>query len=248
MLDPRPSWSEDLSESFLDTGKFFVPEREKQIATVVQAVVAEPESGAGLHLVDLCCGEGLLAEALLVRFPQAIVHGLDGSPKMLAAARARLSEHGERFQTREIDLFADTWRKTLPQPLGAVVSSLAIHHLDGAGKQRLFRDLAQALKPGGNLVIADLIAPAAPEGVAIAAAAWDAAVQRRSLEFAGDLSAFEQFRATNWNLYSDPNTDPVDKPSPLFAQLRWLEQAGLTAVDVYWFEAGHAIFGGKKGV
>jgi tRNA (cmo5U34)-methyltransferase len=38
--------------------------------------------------------------------------------------------------------------------------------------------------------------------------------------------------------------DPVDHPSPLFAQLRWLSEAGLGDVDVYWLQAGHAIFGG----
>jgi len=238
-----PSWREDLSETFLDLGRYFVPHRERQAATVVGAI-AEPEGPA--HCIDLCCGEGLLAEALLERFPQATVHGFDGSPAMLEAARNRLARFGERFQTREIDLFDPAWRRELPWPLHAVVSSLALHHLDGAGKARLFRDVHAALAPGGALVVADLIEPADGEARRIAALAWDEAVRQRSLALSGDLSAFERFEATRWNLYSDPEPDPVDKPSPLYAQLRWLEQAGFVAVDVYWLLAGHAIFGGKK--
>jgi tRNA (cmo5U34)-methyltransferase len=38
----------------------------------------------------------------------------------------------------------------------------------------------------------------------------------------------------------------MDKPSPIFEQLKWLETAGFTAVDVYWMQAGHAIYGGQK--
>ncbi len=40
--------------------------------------------------------------------------------------------------------------------------------------------------------------------------------------------------------------DPIDKPSRLFEQLIWLEQAGFLDVDVHWMKAGHAIFGGRK--
>ena len=29
-------------------------------------------------------------------------------------------------------------------------------------------------------------------------------------------------------------------------QLKWLEQAGFVDVDVFWMQAGHALFGGRK--
>jgi hypothetical protein len=38
----------------------------------------------------------------------------------------------------------------------------------------------------------------------------------------------------------------MDKPSGIFEQLRWLAAAGFTAVDAYWLQAGHAIYGGQK--
>jgi hypothetical protein len=46
--------------------------------------------------------------------------------------------------------------------------------------------------------------------------------------------------------FIDPEPDPVDMPSRLFDQLVWLRDADLTAVDVYWMKAGHALFGGRK--
>jgi tRNA (cmo5U34)-methyltransferase len=237
--DSPPAWSEDDSKNFLDYGRFFVPDREEQIAAILDVI---PDPGDGL-LVDLCCGEGLLSRAMLERFPRARVLGLDLSPAMLARAETAAGPGRERFTGRPFDLADTAWRR-FAEPVRAFVSSLAIHHLDAEGKRVLYRDLAAALAPGGALVIADLIEPATPGARALAARAWDAAVRRRSLELTGGLAPYDEFGRQDWNLYATSEPDPVDHPSPLYDQLRWLSEAGLADVDVYWLQAGHAIFGG----
>jgi tRNA (cmo5U34)-methyltransferase len=246
----KPAWDEEDSREFLDDGRFFVPEREAQVAAICTLIPdipepPEPAHAAPVHIVELCCGEGLLSGALLARLPRAVVHGYDGSEAMLAHARAALAAHGDRFLTRRFDLQDAGWRR-FPWPVHAFVTSLALHHLDGTAKRRLFADLAAALAPGGALVIADLVLPASPEATDLAAAVWDLEVRRRSLDLAGDLRPYQRFVATGWNLFEDPAADPTDTPSPLFDQLRWLAEAGLEAVDVYWMKAGHAIYGGRK--
>jgi len=35
-------------------------------------------------------------------------------------------------------------------------------------------------------------------------------------------------------------------PYRVFDQLKWLEEAGFSAVDCFWMRAGHAIYGGYK--
>lgn len=240
-MDRQPGWDEADSRSFIDLGRFFVPEREEQIAAVLGLI---PDPGDGL-LVDLCCGEGLLSKALLERFPLARVLALDLSPTMLAQARATCADHSGRFDTRPFDLADRSWR-AFSEPVRAFVSSLAIHHLDGEGKRELYRDLAAALAPGGALVIADLVQPATPASQALAAKAWDDAVRRRSLELSGGLGPYEKFIGMSWNLWAETEPDPIDKPSPLLDQLRWLEEAGLNGVDVAWLKAGHAVFGGTR--
>ena len=35
-----------------------------------------------------------------------------------------------------------------------------MHHLDGAGKQKLFSRVAHALRPGGRFVLGDVVVPA----------------------------------------------------------------------------------------
>jgi tRNA (cmo5U34)-methyltransferase len=173
---PKQSWDEDDSRGFLALGNFAVPGREEQTAAICDLI---PPCGGGSHLVELCCGEGALARALLERFPAAQVHGYDGSATMLDHARAALAGHGARFTTQQFDLADRSWRG-FPWPVTAVVSSLAIHHLDGEGKRRLFADLCAGLAPGGALLIADLVRPASAAGVALAARAWDEAVRRRA--------------------------------------------------------------------
>ena len=239
-----PGWSEDTSNQFIDYGDYFVPERAAQIETLC-AIVPDSLAGPDQHVVELCCGEGHLSAALLARIPDITVHAYDGSPTMLARTAERLEGFAGRFTTREIDIAAADWRR-FPWPVRAFVSSLAVHHLDGPGKQRLFADLAQALAPGGALIIADLIEPQTILGRDVAARGWDDAVRGRSLELDGDLAAFEFFHDDAWNYFSDPAPDAIDQPSALYDQLKWLEAAGLTSVDVHWMKAGHAIFSGVK--
>lgn len=233
-------WQESDSEQFLDYGRYFVPQREYQLQTIADLI---PPPDGPAHILELSCGEGLLAEALLNRFPTVTVHGYDISPVMLQQAKARLVAFGERFAPRRFNLAETEWRTAEPT-FHAVVSSLTIHHLDGPEKQQLFRDLFAMLLPGGTLVIADLVAPTRTLGTAVAAHAWDEAVRQRSQQLDSNDDALAQFEQLKWNLYRYPE-DPavaIDKPSGLLDQLKWVEQVGFTAVDVHWALAGHVLY------
>jgi tRNA (cmo5U34)-methyltransferase len=234
------SWTEESSETFIDMGRYFVPDREIQIQTICDLV---PPFTHSFNILEICCGEGLLAEAMLKTHTHATVYGYDGSQEMRQTAQHKLQSYGSRFHTQDFDLFDTAWRKT-PFPVHAIVSSLTIHHLDAQQKQALYQDLYHLLEPQGVLLIADLIQPKHPLGVVYAGNTWDQAVQERAQKHDGNQKAFEQFQHLKWNYYHHP--DPADKPSPLFDQLQWLQNAGFKSVDVYWMRAGHAIFGGHK--
>ena len=241
-INPGDTWSESDSSHFIDYGAYFVPEREVQIDTIC-SVIHQLE---GLvHISELCCGEGLLSTTPAERFPTAVVHALDGSKSMLEPTVRRLQPFGDRFDTQLFDISSHEWREW-PWPLHAVVPSLAVHHLVGPGKARLFADMSAALAPGGVLVICDLVESASEQGKEVYARHWDDGVRHRALELDGNLDKFVFFRNCHWNYYSDPEPDPVDKPSQVFSQLKWREAAGLTQVDAHWLKAGHAIFSARK--
>lgn len=237
-------WKESDSHTFIDYGRYFVPQREYQLQTIADLI---PRPGQPARILELSCGEGLLAEALLARFPTVTLHGYDLSPAMLQHAQARLARFGSRFVPRQFDLAAAEWRTAVPT-FHAIVSSLTIHHLDGPDKLRLFLDLYQMLLPGGVLVIADLVAPTRELGTAVAANAWDEAVRQRSQQIDGSEDGLKEFQKLQWNLFRYPEEpeSAIDKPSSLLDQLKWLEQAGFTAVDLHWALAGHVIFSGVK--
>jgi tRNA (cmo5U34)-methyltransferase len=233
-------WEEQDSVEFIKDGAIFVPDREEQIDLITELV---PPTNATRHVVELCCGEGLLSREILRRHPHVILHGYDGSRRMLAKARETVGEFRDRFDDRLFDLAESKWR-AFPWGVHAFVSSLAIHHLDGDGKRALFASLLAALLPGGVLIVADLVEPTTTRARELAAKAWDKTVRERSMQIRGDLSAFERFQAINWNYYLDPNPSTADTPSSLVEQIDWLRLVGFVNVDVHWMKAGHAIFSG----
>lgn len=235
-------WEEHATQTFIDYGRYFVPEREIQIETICRLV---PPHDKPFVILELCCGEGLLAEALLEHYSEAMVIGFDGSPEMLEKAQERLEIYGNRFQARHFDLADPLWRDSR-LAAQAVVSSLCIHHLEAGAKQELFKDVYAMLADQGVFVIADLIKPATHLGGELAAVAWDAAVRQRALKLDGNTNAFEYFQKERWNMYRHFDPQDIDHPSGLLEQLKWLEAAGFTAVDVHWMQAGHTIFSATK--
>lgn len=235
-------WTESDSEVFIKYGRCFVPEREKQIEIICDLIPTV--SSTNPKIVDLCCGQGLLTEALLNQIPEAEVVAMDVSPTMLQEVKTRLSPFKTRLQVKEFDLPSANWRH-FDEPIHAFVSSLAIHHLDAEQKQTLFSDVNKMLAPGGAFIIADLIMPLQKKSQKVAAKGWDEATHERSLKFEGDLKAYDIFQRLNWN-YFYTLEDPIDKPSPIFDQLKWFEAAGFEGVEVFWLKAGHAVYGGYK--
>lgn len=234
-------WQESDSKSFIELGKVFTPRRDEIEATLLDLIPAQPDEA--FLAVELGTGAGWLSAAVLRRFPNARVLGLDGSPAMLEETRQTLAPFGDRFELRQFQLEDNDWLADLVNAR-VVLSSLVVHHLDGAGKQILFYDLYDALEPGGGLLLCDLVEPTSEAARRAMAAAWNEDVKRQSLALMGDLRAYEAFVKTQWNLYEHP--DPMDVPSPLPDQISWLIDIGYVGVDVFWLRAGHAVYGGYK--
>jgi len=105
-------------------------------------------------ILELGTGTGETARRVLALHPGARLVGIDESAEMLAVARRELPEADLRVQRLEDPLPAG--------PFELVVSALAVHHLDVAGKRDLFARVAAVLAPGGRFVLADVIVPYDP--------------------------------------------------------------------------------------
>jgi tRNA (cmo5U34)-methyltransferase len=230
------AWSCSDTELFITFGDVFVPRRHEQISTICDLL----NDLAAPHVLDVCAGQGRLAEAYLRRKPNARVTLLDGSAEMLAGAETRLKEFGGRYELLQANIEERAWREQTSYD--AVMTSLAVHHLDAEGKRALYRDVYRMLTPGGVFVMIDLVEAAGPCTRKLNGAHWAEAVRRASHEQYGSDEAAMIFEQTGWNYYRLTHPDPVDKPSSVAEHLDWLREAGFAGVDVVWMYAGHAIF------
>jgi tRNA (cmo5U34)-methyltransferase len=114
----------------------------------LQEETAQATGRGARDILELGIGTGETAKRVLLRHPDARLVGIDESETMLAAAEV------------DAELRVSRLEDPLPEgPFDLVVSCLAIHHLDGAGKRDLFRRIAEVLKPGGRFVLADVVVP-----------------------------------------------------------------------------------------
>lgn len=244
-MQDRPSnWTEADSQTFLDIAEVAVPARAEQTEVLLSLIPAA--AGEAFTAVELGCGEGLLSEALLRRFPRSRVLALDGSETMLERARDRLQPFGERAQVRLFDLHRRDWLAGLPAPLRCVLSSLSLHHLDDGGKRRLFPELCGKLEPGGALLIADIVAAGTDTARLSFAAAYHSITRQQSLALTGSLDTYRQIIEDGWNFHASETPAPGETPSRLFEQLKWLEEAGFSIADCFWMRAGFAVYGGYR--
>ena len=168
-----------------------------------ESVLLEHVPGDARRILDLGTGDGRLLALLGVDREEMLGVGLDFSQVMLKAA-------GERFVNGEgIELVEHDLAEPLPA-LGrfdAVVSSLAIHHLEHERKRSLYGEVFDLLEPGGVFANFEHVA---------------SATHRLHLAF--------------FDAIDEPieNEDPSDRLLGVEAQLGWLREFGFDDVDCYW--------------
>jgi tRNA (cmo5U34)-methyltransferase len=116
------------------------------------------DAGAGelaARVLDLGTGTGETARRVLARHPGARLVGVDASAEMLSIARGVVGPDAQLDQRRLEDPLPDG-------PFDLVVSALAVHHLDRAGKADLAARVRAVLAPAGRLVIGDVVVPDDP--------------------------------------------------------------------------------------
>ncbi len=143
--------------SYLDLMREEVPAYER----LQEAVAAATDGIDVTRILDLGTGTGVTLAAVLARHPGAIAIGIDESAAMLEAAAATLGSGGS--PDRGVELQVADLADPLPSgPFELVVSALAVHHLDGAGKADLFRRVAAVVGPPGRFVLGDVVVPEDP--------------------------------------------------------------------------------------
>ena len=177
-----------------------IPHRAVAEEMLLQAL---PEQVA--RFVDLGTGDGRLLALVESRYPEAEGMGLDSSAPMLDRAEERFGDD-PRFALREHDL---ELALPLDRTVDAVVSGLAVHHLEDVRKGELFAEIHDFLSPGGVFANLDLVRPASA---------------RLHERFRREIGRVED--------------DPTDRLAGLDEQMEWLREAGFAEVECHfkWLE------------
>jgi 2-polyprenyl-3-methyl-5-hydroxy-6-metoxy-1,4-benzoquinol methylase len=123
------------------------------LTKVTAAVIAAASVAPGARVVDLGCGNGQVGLPLARN--GANVLAVDVSPAMIESLQA---EARRQRLTRLHGLATPIEELMLPlASVDLVVSSYALHHLRDADKARLIRSASGWLRPGGRIVIADMM-------------------------------------------------------------------------------------------
>jgi tRNA (cmo5U34)-methyltransferase len=201
-----------ISGEYEDLRRRVVPDYDAFYGTAVDALGLSRREVR--RVLDLGAGTGLLSGHVLAAHPDVELTLQDGAAGMLEQARATF---GDRVAYVESDL-----TDPLPAdgPWDAIVSALAIHHLDDAEKLGLFGRIHEGLWPGGVFVNA--------EQVSGPTAFFDDAYEHwheREAKANGTsdeewLTAVERMR--------------VDRTASVEHQLFWLRETGFADADCLW--------------
>ncbi len=233
--------SSELVQEYLEGVRGAIPLAAEPIDVLMRLILAR--NGPVLRFLDLGCGDGILASAILEQFPQAIGVLLDFSQPMLQAARAQLSRYSANLQFVDVDYGRPGWVESVASsaPFEVVVSGYSIHHQPDEGKQALYAEIFHLLKPGGLFLNVEHVA---------SATRWVESIFEEYFIDSLYDSRTAPDSSQNRGQVAETSYHRPDKEAnilaPVETQCDWLRQIGFQDVDCYFKIFELAVFGGRR--
>ncbi len=195
------------------------------------------------RFLDLGCGDGILAAAILDRFPASRGVLLDFSVPMLAQARQRLGEYSAQLVFVDRDYADPVWVEGVRQegPFDAIVSGYSIHHQADDRKRSLYAEILALLQPGGWFLNIEHVAPATDLANELFEQHVIEALHIREVRDGGRKSRAQIAQ----DFYNRPDRE-ANVLAPVEAQCDWLRALGFEGVDCFFRIYELAVFGGKR--
>lgn len=159
--------------------------------------LAQHAAPGPVAVLELGCGDASQTPAVLAGLQVARYHGCDLAAPALAAAAERLAGLGAAVTLQCADML--TGMAGLTGPWDVIYSGFALHHLDAGGKARFFALAHDLLRPGGALVVVDVMRHDHEDRTAYLAGYLDAARSRWTGLSPAEFAALEtHVRDCDW--------------------------------------------------
>ncbi|TCW60027.1 methyltransferase type 12 [Treponema sp. J25] len=203
--------------------KNLIPYYHKMVEALVNTLPFDPS--LEIQVIDLGCGTGTISRAVKDAYPNAKLTCVDISEKMLKVAAGKLSEVSDAIFIKK-----NFYDFNFDKNYDAVVSSLALHHLETKeDKLEFYRKIYSCLNDGGIFVNADVVL--------------------------ASTEALQQCYMTQWKNFMLRNVpkDEVDskwipayyeedRPVSMIEHFEMLKDSGFKIMDVVWKYYNFAVY------
>jgi len=226
-----------LAATYLEGVRGAIPLAAEQIDVMLRLIAA---CGRPVRRVlDLGCGDGVLGQAILDRFPGAQVVLADFSEPMLEAARKRFAGRDAAAEFATADYSDAGWLAAVEPfaPFDVVVSGFSIHHQPDTRKREVYAEIFQLLEPRGVFINVEHVSSPSEWLTTLNDELFVDSLYRLHTNRSREEVAAE--------FYHRPDK-AANILAPVELQCDWLREIGFADVDCYLKVFELAVFGGRK--
>ena len=237
-----------LVDNYLRKARKGVPLAQTQLDVMMRVIAGAKDSPTQAeqqvrNFLDLGCGDGILAAAILEKYPFAKGTLVDFSMPMIQAALRNLQAYSKSLHVSSVDYSDPSWFDIISShaPFDTVVSGFSIHHQPDFVKRQLYVDIFDLLEPGGVFVNIEHVSSATPRIEALYDDYFIDSLWASQLT-ASDAQTRDQIAVA----YLKREDKQANILASVEVQCAWLRDIGYEDVDCFFKIFELAVFGGRR--
>ena len=139
------------ADNYIELMTKLVPNYMEGQVTIIDSIPFEKTKP--IKVLDLGCGNGILSQILLKKFPNANIVGFDITSEMLDIYKKKLTSYTNKFETIQGDFKVDDFGSNYD----VILSGLTLQHLNSEERQKMYRRVYDSLNDEGIYITRDII-------------------------------------------------------------------------------------------